>query len=293
MKNTCILFNGGSYGTFVEWCLNYFSNLMFDESLPFTEIGNSHRFVGNQLININGCLRYVDSQYNYSFVRAHPVTQQDDDIIINLQYINNNFNKIIFLSSTVDTMAWNINNKFEKIYPHGWLKEFESAFSDNLQQWNCNGLNQMADWEEREFLSINIYEQHLSEIKFDKHQYIKDTFSKFQFVTIDLLRDNFKDTVLSLLEYCNLEVVRVNKFDYVYQEWIKLQHHCNKDQLIKTIIASIINNTYYDWADYKLTLVDEALIQYYLREQHIEIKCYNLNTFPTNTTELKEYLYNA
>ena len=35
-------------------------------------------------------------------------------------------------------------------------------------------------------------------------------------------------------------------------------------------------------------IVQEAMIQWHLREQGIELKCYGLNTFP-NSEELKQY----
>jgi len=293
MKNICIIYNAGSYGTFINWCLNYFSDLTFDESLPFTEIGNSHNFVTPTLMNFQGCVNFVESNSTASIVRFHPKTQIDENIIDNLVYINVHFKKIIYLIPTVDTIAWNINNKFEKIWTEGWLLHNEPSYSNNLTCWEGNNLDQMQLWEKREFLSLYIYPQHLSECRISHYPQIQQEFTKFQFVTIDSLRDNFKESILSMLEYCNLLPVRIDKFDYVYREWIKLQYHSNKDQLIDTIIKSVLNNNYYDWSDSKLTLIDEALIQYYLRENKIEIKCYNLNIFPTNATELKEYLYSA
>ena len=101
--------------------------------------------------------------------------------------------------------------------------------------------------------------------------------------------DNFKDTIISLLDYCQLDIVNLDKIEEVYQSWISYQYHYFKDRILNDIIESILNNTYYDWKQYKLTLVDEALIQYYLRQHNIEIKCYNLNSFPTNTDDLRKY----
>ncbi len=293
MKNICIIYNAGSYGTFINWCLNYFSDLTFDESLPFTEIGNSHNFVTPTLMNFQGCVNFVESNSTASIVRFHPKTQIDENILDNLVYINVHFKKIIYLIPTVDTIAWNINNKFEKIWTEGWLLHNEPSYSNNLTCWEGNNLDQMQLWEKREFLSLYIYPQHLSEVESDKIQGMQQEFTNFHFIDTVALRNNFKEAIISMVEYCNLLPVRIDKFDYVYREWIKLQYHSNKDQLIDTIIKSVLNNNYYDWSDSKLTLIDEALIQYYLRENKIEIKCYNLNIFPTNTTELKEYLYSA
>jgi hypothetical protein len=293
MKNICVIYNGGNYGTFIEWCLNYFSDLTFDETLPFTSSGDSHKFKGNNLGDFAGCVNYIQSSNNYSFVRVHPKTKIDEDIIHNLQYINRWFNKIIYINQTRNDMAWSINNKFEKIYPNRWLAHNELTILSDIQRWNVDSLDKMTIWEKREFMSLNSYPQHVSESELEKSHQIRLEFNNFHFIDLTALRDNFKNEILSLLEYCQLTAVRVDKMQYVYDHWIKCQHHCNKDQLIKVIVNSILNNNYYDWSAYNLTLVDEALIQYYLREQHIEIKCYNLNIFPTTTTKLKEYLYNV
>lgn len=293
MKNVCIVFNGGSYGTFIEWCLNYFSDLTFAESLPFTDTGNSHNFNGVHKLNFQGIINFVESDNNIPIVRFHPKTQISEDIMYNLSYINTHFNKIIYLMSGVDTVAWNINNKFEKIWPEGWLQHNKTEYLENLSKWQGTTLDQMQLWEKREFISLYSYLQHLSESELEKYPQIQEEFNKFYFIDISELRDNFKETILSLLEYCQLTAVRIDKMQYVYDHWIKCQHHCNKDQLIKIIVNSIIDNNYHDWSTYKLTLVDEALIQYFLRKQHIEIKCYNLNIFPTNTTKLREYLYHV
>lgn len=59
MFNICIVYSAGSYGTFVEWCLNYFSNPFFPQDLPFLTQGNSHKFAGNHLSIIEGVKAFV------------------------------------------------------------------------------------------------------------------------------------------------------------------------------------------------------------------------------------------
>jgi hypothetical protein len=290
MKNICILFNGGSYGTFLEWCLNYFSDLNFNDPLSFNSNGNSHKFSGNHKLNFLGAVNYINSSEDLPIIRFHPKTMQDEDLVDNLKFINKKFRKIVYLIPTKNTMAWNINNKFEKIWDEGWLKHCEIEFANCLAGWSKEKIEQMKIWELREFLSLYFYTQHLAESELEKMQDIQKEFTKFQFITIDSLRDNFKNTIITLLEYCKLTPTRLNKVEEIYQEWISLQCNCYKDSLINNIVDSVLNDNLYDWSDSKLTLVDEALIQFYLRQHSIEIKCYNLDTFPTNTTILKNYL---
>lgn len=288
MKNICILYNGGSYGTFIEWCLNYFIGA--EDSLLFNINGNAHNFSGNQLVTFSGCKEYIMSNKNFSIVRFHPKTNKDENILDNLRFVNDHFNKIIYLIPNKNTIAWNLNNKFEKVWEEGWLKHNEIQFANCLAGWDQENIEHMETWELREFLSLYLYPQHLAESELERIQGIQKEFTKFQFITIDLLRDNFKDTVVSLLEYCELIPTRFDKVEKIYQEWISRQYHCYKDIVIKDIIDSVLSNNFYDWSDSKLTLVDEALIQFYLRQHGIEIKCYNLDIFPTNTKILRNYL---
>lgn len=300
MKNNCILYNGGSYGTFVEWCLNYFHDLSFEDTLPFSSTGSAHNFHGVILSDYQPegydfytIQQYVESSNNDLFVRAHPVHNSDDDILKKLHYVTNNFNKVIFIAPTINSMAWNINNKLTKVdgeFIGQPGKNYWNSLNERLQTQNIGDVTKMEVWEKREFLSFDLYPQHLAECRFSQHTQIQKEFPNIYFMHIDDLRDNFKQTIISILKYCNLDPVRTNQFNHVYSEWVKKQHYCNKDQLIKKIVTSIVAGLEIDWGADKLTLVDEALIQYFLRENGIEIKCYGLNEFPKNTIELRDYL---
>lgn len=291
MKNVCIVFSGGTYGTFIEWCLNYFSDESFNETLPFTKTGSSHNFPKYMYNNFAGIVKYVNSDLNYPTVRCHPKTLEDENILDNLEFINQNFKKVIYLSMTSKSVAWSINNKFDKTYSEGWIQHCESMFVKHFKSWGeYSSYKDMEVWELREFLSFYIYDQHLSENELLLFPYIIDKFKNFRTINIDELRDNFKETILSLLSYCELPIVRIDKIEDVYNKWISHQIHCRKDQLITNIVNAIINNESYDWSDTSLSIVDEALVQYYLRKNNINIKCYKLNIFPTDTNSLRKYI---
>ena len=276
------------YGTFLHWALSYFSGLT-DLTSPHTNLGNSHLFRGLHLININGWREYVNNTHQYSkLVRLHPRTSEEESVVKTINEVLESVNRAIVIYHAEDYLLLALNNKFEKIWAHGWLVEWQADFVDNLLNWNKSNLNEMEPWELREFLSLYIYQQHNSETKYkDMCTYVNPKVYK---IDIHDLINNYKDTIINLLCYCKLPLIR-NNFDEVCQEWIALQKHIEKDKIVNTIVDSIINNYTFTWADQNLTLVDEAIVQMRLRELHkLDLLCYNLNVFPTNTNNLRKLL---
>jgi len=301
MKNICITYGAGTYGTFLQWAMYRFSELyqstnLIVPDLPFNDNGNSHLFVGNHLQNtINfkqAILSYIHSNKNHPIVRIHPKCSNEvDNLLDNLEYVSKNFKKGIHLTPASDSVAWSINNKFEKIWEDGWLVNQEKLYQHNLKGWNKNSLADMVPWELREFLSFFIYPQHVSETEYSRLSEFAEKLPNIKIVPITELRDNLKGTLLSILDYCELAPANLDKFEEVCTGWIQRQYHCNKDSLIKQIVDSVMLDTKYDWKGEELTLVDEALVQYYLRENGLEIKCNNLNKFPSNSVALKKITY--
>ena len=300
MKNVCITYGPGCYGTFLEWAMYRFSELydstdLIVPDLPFNDNGNSHLFIGKLLRHqsdssfLEATQEYIQSNKNHPIVRIHPKIGEVDNVLDSLEYASNNFKKVIHLTPGVDSVAWTINNKFEKLYKKGWLHENEKVVQYNLLKgWNKNSLAEMEQWEVREFLSFFIYPQHDSDNHYDQKS---ERLTNIKIVPISKLRDNLKDTLLEILDYCELAPANLDKFEEVRTEWIQRQRHCNKDSLIKQIVDSVISDTKYDWEREELTLVDEGLIQYYLRGKGLEIECNDLNKFPTNSADLKKITY--
>jgi len=300
MKNICITYGAGSYGTFLEWAMYRFSELhqstdLIVPDLPFNDNGNSHLFLGNILNtphSVNQSVApYIHSNENHPIVRTHPKRSKDDDLLDNLEYISKNFKKVIHLTPASDSVAWNINNKFEKVFTEGWLATHEKMFQHNLKGWNKNNLADMVPWELREFLSFFIYPQHVSENEYGRLPEFAEKLPNIKIVPITELRDNLKGTLLSVLDYCELAPANLDMFEEVHTAWIQKQYHRNKDSIIKQIVDSVLLDTKHEWEE--LTLVDEALVQYYLRENRLEIECNDLNKFPTNSVALKEITYRA
>jgi hypothetical protein len=282
-----ILFAGGAYGTFVEWCLQYFSGAI-DSELPFDTSGSSHRYRGNHLNDMPGWREYLVADTFYPIVRFHVKTLQEESFQSNLDEVISSVDQSILLYANVDLAVLQLNNRFEKVYANGWLEVHEQLFLDNLSGWGNRRLNQLARWELREFLSMYIWKQHLDETGLDTIL----TYNNPKLLKIDIgeLFDNFESTIRHLLAYCKLPAIQSN-FEEVHRAWVGAQVHKNKDRLVASIVNSVINNNIIDWSNENLTIVDESIVQMRLRDLHnLELKCYNLNEFPTSTQQLREFL---
>jgi transcription termination factor NusB len=282
-----ILFTAGMYGTFLHWALSYFSGLT-DLASPHTNLGNSHKFNALHLKNIAGWREYASGDRYSKLVRLHPRVFADDHVVPNINEILHTVNKLIIIYHTDDYLSLALNNKFEKIWAHGWLVERQAEFVDKLKNWGKSSLHEMETWQLREFLSLYIYQQHNIETEYkDLCTYFNPKVYKLD---IHDMIYNFEDTITNVLSYCNLPLIR-NNFEEVYQEWISYQKHLKKDKVVNTIVDSVINNYTFDWSDQNLTLVDEAIVQMRLRDLHkLDLTCYNLNVFPTNTNDLQKLL---
>ena len=290
-KTIPILFNAGSYGTFVEWCVNYFFSNNIGDNIPFNTNGNSHTFGGNHLTDMNGWRQYLVSENDYQFARLHPKTSATETAEGSITEILQSIDRLILLFSEHDSTLLCLNNKFEKVHENGWLDEFQDLFADSLVNWGKQSITDMEPWEIREFLSLYIHTQHLSE--FEVGWAINYHNPRVLKVDIRSLITDFEKTITQILNFCGLDVVHQD-FNRIYQSWVVLQKHIHKDQIVSQIIHYTINDILYDWTDQNLSIVDESFIQMGLRDSHnLDLLCYNLNVFPSNTKDLRKLLINV
>lgn len=293
-----ILYGAGTYGNFIEWCLNYFSGE--DVSKDFNYSTNN-KFKGNYFLDIKEWRNYIHSDTNFKFSRLHPKRKITDlfgsgsfgtfSVVDVTEEVLLSINKAILLYHDNTSTLLAINNKFDKTFEDKWLEKTVSSFDFHFKQWNKNDLEHMNKWELREFLSFFIFKQHENECQnLEIKKYINENVKK---VNINDLFDNFENTIKDLLLWSGLDLVR-NNFEEIHRIWVKLQNHRHKDKLVKKIINSIIKEKHFDWSNQSLSVVDEAFIQMSLRDLHKQdLRCYNLNVFPTNTKDLKELLFDA
>jgi len=160
---------------------------------------------------------------------------------------------------------------------------------ENLQGWNKDSLDEFDLWELRELLSL--YWFTISEAEFEGWENFK-RISEHPIITVESFRqlDTFMSTVLEICKHFDVTARedKLKKLEKIYPVWRDKQIHMDKDQLCEQIANSVTNGEDIDWSKDKLSILDEAWIQKLLRERGNELRCYNLNDFPTNTKELRD-----
>ena len=293
MKNTvAIVFSGGCYGTYLEWCLTTLSNDV-DLINPFTNVGNSHIFRGNHLLNMSGWRQYVASGHCHQFVRLHPKIKSTDSIQNNVFEIADQTHRVIYIIPDQERTLLIVNNFFHKIWG-SWIEHMfanEIAIEKIYSNWPVpknTPLDQISTWVMREFLSYYLMPAWTDQTKWDckPHQQPANLIA----VTVSELLFNFENTLQRLKEFCELDYQKPIANLYPFHEKnLQLQKHIDHDQICRNIVNSIKEQTNLKWSP--LTLPSEAWVQWELRNQGFEIRCNGLDKFPTNSVQLRELLY--
>ena len=307
-----IAFPPGCYGSWVHWVLNHLSNVDTGVTTPpLSEQGDAHNW------NNQNCFGHLTKKFmsnplsvnEDSLCRCHldkdPV---NNDITKTMDWILDNFSKTIYLYAEENSICWMANVKLDKIwqgagkptidqyfhkdYQHSGNTDWEFIFANHdeiLNNWPAeyDENDILNKWIIREYLSLVLYNSLYRNFCLDKLKHFKSL--DLLPVNVVDLRDNFSATILKMVDYLDLKINHSVDLDELYQVWKDSQKHFFKDQLIHNIVNATIGNKDLDWAG--LSIVDEAMIQHYLREQGYEIKCYGLNDFPTNSKQLRELIY--
>ena len=295
MINTVpIIYNGGSYGTYLEWCL---TSLCSDQPIcdPFTSTGSSHEFFGNFVSGIQNWQQYLSTGTPHQLVRLHPKICKTESITENLNEILNSVNGIIYLYPDKDSVLLTVNNYFTKIWDNWWNHYFFTEI-DALtiySNWPVSTnvpIAQIPTWIRREFLSFYLMPAWHDQVEW----YHLDSWNhprSHNILVKDLLYD-FESVINQLQQILNFNFVRpVSDLLPYHKKNLQLQKFKNQDKLCKNIVDSIVNNFEFDWSNQLVPLASESWIQWQLRNLGYEIQCHELDKFPTNSVHLKELLY--
>lgn len=287
-----IVYNAGSYGTYLEWCL---TGLATSKELvsPFTSLGNSHVFTGNLVSKFQDWQEYLTSKQQHQFVRLHPKTSKDEDLSNNLNHICNTVDSVVYIYPDPDSLLLCVNNYLTKIWPNWWEFQINHYLDVNLiyQNWPIHpgtNINQIPQWVRREFLSFYLMPAWFDQIEW----YHPDHWSHPTacVVTVTELLFNFESTLSKIQRHCNLEFVKpISDLLPYHQQNINLQANIGHDLLCKNIIDCVLMEKQCNWET--LSLASEAWIQWELRNRGLEIRCHGLDIFPTNSIQLRQLLY--
>ena len=131
MKDTnLILYTPGAYGNFINWCCSYFSGLLIDTEIPFTNVGSVHNLYPGQkhLIFSKQLYQYLESAESVPFAQSHeyallPIgynafgTSTFSMLNNNLPRMVAEFKKIVYIYPTLSSWCWLHNNQIFKFRP--------------------------------------------------------------------------------------------------------------------------------------------------------------------------------
>lgn len=263
---------------------------------PFNPNGNSHGFDGHHLHDIDGWRQYVSSANSWDFVRLHPKRKQSDNIQQHLDEISNQVRLFVYLYLDPNTLLLILNNQVDKVGRDWWDHSFETGLIDINQiykNWPVDQgtpIKNIPVWIKREFLSHYLMPAWFDQIEwFTLNHYNQPN---CLFVPVDQLLYNFKNTIEQILNQSGLKLTKpIDELLLIHDQMIGLQKNINQDQLCKSIVESISGTSVLDWSDQYITLVSESYIQWQLRNLGYGLRCHGLDTFPTNSVQLKELLY--
>jgi len=287
-----IIFNGGAYGTYLEWVLTVLTTDI-KVVAPFNQNGNSHRFKGHHLIDIDGWRRYTKSSELSQFVRLHPKTKKEESISHNLDSILSKVDQIIYLYPDSDSKLLVINNYFDKIYHNWWEHQFDSQIdpAEIYSNWPVDPttpVDQIPVWIQREFLSFYLMPAWHDQVEW----YHPDQWQNSKCITLtvqDLLY-NFKPSLIKIQEFCNLTFTKdIEKIVPYHNQMLQLQKYLGQDWVCRQIVQSVVNDCDFEWNT--LPLASQSWIQWQLRNLNFEIQCDGLDIFPTTSVQLKKLLY--
>jgi hypothetical protein len=291
-----IAFNGGSYGTYLEWAL---TTLTTDIPIaaPFNSNGNSHQFRGNHALNIHSSRwkAIADKQESFVFVRLHPRTLNLDILDDNLNQILDVAENVIYLYPDSNSVLLNVNNFYSKIWLEWWnIQLLDPVFADNLySNWPVKRdtpADQIPTWVKRELLSFNLMPAWYDQVEW----YHPDRWNhpRCQLVLINELLYDFESTLQKLQKFCNLEFKKnIEDLVPMHNIMLSLQPYLSQDQLCHRIVDCTLDNQLFKWPE--IPLPSQSWIQWKLRNLGYEIRCFGLDTFPTNSVQLRELLYPA
>jgi len=290
-----ILFSGGSYGTYLEWVL---TTLTTDLEIvaPFTSVGNSHKFKGNHLVNMNGWHTYVKNNNPLKFVRFHPKTSKNESITDNFDCIFNLVNKAVYLYPDPKSELLVINNWFTKIWKNWWLSQQLSKEIDptliynNWPVFHNSNLDDLSPWIKREFLSFYLMPAWHDQVEYYNPAILQNYNNNCLIIDVTNLLYNFESTLKNIQNFFNLTYIKsISEIMPLHAAMLSIQSHLDQDIICNQIINKTIEGSNFDWQP--LPLPSEGWIQWQLRNLKYEIECNELDIFPTNSIQLKKLLY--
>lgn len=187
-----------------------------------------------------------------------------------------NINEIVYLKPHLLNQLDYLDNQFEKAHKCNLTKHLDSlSLNKNISDI----------WKLREDISFWIEDL----LNNSYNSFIEKINKNCLTIDVNSLFDNFLITIN--YAFAELSLDKTVSDDVIlkkHNDFLELQKNHNKQIKVKTWIDHVIdNNNLISPCD---TIFDEAYAQNLLRKAGYEIKCYNLNTFPKNSQDLRNLI---
>ena len=277
-----VLFPSGAFGSTIEYSLRRFTNELTKVSAEITNTGSMHSYDKEfHPVTISEFLKIKDSKFEIVTPVYPGVDQRSPkETILKFKKVIKTDQKVLLIYlANINMAERNCLFAYYKIpvFLDCVLKNKQTAWNASYSSWR-----DMELYEQREALSFYI-DSEVERVE------ISDLIDKnWMCITPDDLLYNFKNTLLKIIEYFELTIDATQHIEEFYNSWFKKQQYIlDEFKTIELIMNNINSNHVISWD--KLSIVSEAIIQSRLRKQGIELACYNLNKFPSNTDDLKQF----
>ena len=289
----------GGYGKIFLWCLAYFSGQFkkgaaipswmlrypYRDIMPYWPDQGVISFITDETF---GSERRTTAEYlqgSSEFLFGCTTALFDQDLEQHQSYINDYklcFKKIVQLTLDSSCHLMLLHNKLKKSKDDGYQQLFNRIIDHCREPFGAS--DPVPVWQLREMVSF----EH-SNNNIDQYQPVVS--DQVINVPIRQLVHNFQGTVVGVLQCLDLPIVHDDHFDRIKSQWLDSEKFVNVDSLCQQIVSAVLSGQEFEWSADQLSLIDEAYIQYLLRQNRLELRCYGLDTFPTSSVQLKELLY--
>jgi hypothetical protein len=293
-KDTLLIgYPSGGYGTFLDWCINWFSGNIDEKILPFTKNGSAHAWYGAATGDVIGrpdenIEYWLNSDAEPLVLRSHldylpnPTRESYQDLVLSYR---TNFRKILLINNNVNLHLLILHNQLTKARP----ATYESISNEiiNYYKEQFSATLPIPNWQLREMMSFWHSRWHCQ---------LRDIFQpvvddKIINIDIEILMRDFENCLIDLLKKIDLPMVRLERLTEIKEKWLSLQKFKYLDRQCLEIVSATVDGRDLDYGEYNLHILDEAFIQWKLRSFHnLDLKCDGIDVFPTTTEHLRQLL---
>lgn len=280
----------GMFGSTIEYVLRDFTNEMEPTNAPLGSDGSMHTFKRHnhpenksmldtmKMGEVNTPLYPFGDLHLSEMLELYPFHTDDHCILIYAESFNDAEQNILFQHHKIS--MGEANTGLTIFYGNRL-----NAKSD-VSQWNqnYNSYSDFKPWEFREWFSL-FYPSWIQEWQ-QSYKQVPDNWLKIS--SNSVLHDT-ANTFEKIIDFCNL--TKKHGLDNFANRWQNAQKYIlDEYKLINTIVDHTVKKQEYNWES--LHPVAEAMIQQKLRTHGFEIRCNNLDIFPTNSIDLYNLLDN-